>query len=158
MNVEIEHKYLLKNTLYRDMAYKTTHIIQGYLSRDKQRTVRVRVKDDKACLTVKTCNKGDTRDEFEYIIPLSDAKALLKSCIPPIIEKTRFLVNFDGFVWEIDEFTGELNGVAIAEIELPSSDTHYTLPPFAGKNVTGNPLYYNSNIHLLAGGKSTQLQ
>ena len=126
MNIEIEHKYLLRNDSYRNMAKKSYHIVQGYLSREKQRTIRIRIKDRTAFLTIKTCATG-------HIVP------------------------FGGFVWEIDEFKGALEGVTLAEIELPSSDTDYPLPPFIGKNVTGDPRYYNSNIHLLAGGKSPEL-
>lgn len=157
MNIEIEHKYLLRNDSYRNMAKKSYHIIQGYLSREKQRTIRIRIKDRTAFLTIKTCTTGDTREEFEYPIPLADAQSLLRACIPPTIEKIRHIVPFGGFVWEIDEFKGALEGVTLAEIELPSSDTDYPLPPFIGKNVTGDPRYYNSNIHLLAGGKSPEL-
>ena len=157
MGVEIEHKYLLKNDSYRAMASKSEHIMQGYLSRDKQRTVRVRIKGSEAFLTIKTCNDGDTRGEFEYAIPPDDALQLLQACIPPVIEKTRFIVGYKGFSWEIDEFAGMLKGIVVAEIELPSSGTEYPLPPFAGENVTGDPRYYNSNIHLLAAKGSTEL-
>ena len=150
MNLEIEHKYLVSDDSYKSLATNKIHIIQGYLSREKERTVRIRIADAKAYITIKTQNIGDTRNEFEYEIPMTDADILIKACIPPVIEKTRYIVPFEGFKWEIDEFKGNLNGLELAEIELPTSETKYTLPPFIGENVTGNPKYYNSNIHNLA--------
>lgn len=150
MSLEIEHKYLVTDDSYKKLAAKKVHIMQGYISREKERTVRIRVKDSKAYITIKTKNIGDTRNEFEYEIPKSDALKLLKICNPPVIEKYRYIVEFKGFTWEVDEFQGELCGIVIAEIELPTSDTVYETPPFIGKNVTGMPEYYNSNIHLLA--------
>ena len=149
MGLEIEHKYLVKNENYKNLASKVAHIAQGYLSRDKERTVRVRILNESAFITIKSKNHGDTRHEFEYSIPLEDAKELLRICLPPIIEKNRHYVEYEGFTWEVDEFLGELKGITVAEIELPSSDTQYTLPEFIGENVTDNPMYYNSNLHLL---------
>lgn len=157
MNLEIEHKYLLKNDSYHSMAVDKYHIIQGYLSRDKELTIRIRIKDDTAFLTIKTHNKGDARNEFEYPIPQHDAYLLIEKCQPPVLEKERYIVPYKGFVWEIDEFKRELSGITLAEIELPSSGTHYDIPAFIGRNVTGDPRYYNSNIHLLAKENSTQL-
>ena len=104
MSVEIEHKYLTSNDSYKEMAVSSQRISQGYLSRDKERTVRIRTKDDKGYITVKTKNIGDARNEFEYEIPFADAAALLKVCLPPVIQKTRYLVPFGDFLWEIDEF------------------------------------------------------
>lgn len=158
MSVEIEHKYLTSNDSYKEMAVSSQRISQGYLSRDKERTVRIRTKDDKGYITVKTKNVGDARNEFEYEIPFADAAALLKVCLPPVIQKTRYLVSFGDFLWEIDEFEGALEGVTLAEIELPDSNTRYPLPSFVGENVTGKPEYYNSNIHRLAKGYSNEGQ
>ena len=157
MSIEIEHKYLTSNDSYKEMAVSSQRISQGYLSRDKERTVRIRTKDDKGYITVKTKNVGDARNEFEYPIPQHDAYLLIEKCQPPVLEKERYIVPYKGFVWEIDEFKRELSGITLAEIELPSSDTHYDIPAFIGRNVTGDPRYYNSNIHLLAKENSTQL-
>ena len=157
MSIEIEHKYLTSNDSYKEMAVSSQRISQGYLSRDKERTVRIRTKDDKGYITVKTKNVGDARNEFEYPIPQHDAYLLIEKCQPPVLEKERYIVPYKGFVWEIDEFKRELSGITLAEIELPSSDTHYDIPAFIGQNVTGDPRYYNSNIHLLAKENSTQL-
>lgn len=147
MGFEIEHKYLVIDDSYKSMETESHVIKQGYLSRIPERTVRIRTIDDKGYITVKGITKGDSRHEFEYSIPFKDAKELLKLCIPPIIEKVRHLVEFEGHVWEVDEFKGNLNHVVIAEVELSSSNEKYSIPPFIGANITGDPSYYNSNIH-----------
>lgn len=146
MATEIEHKFLVANDSYRAMATGSVEIEQGYLSREPERTVRVRVKDGYGYITVKGQNRGDTRREFEYEIPVADARAMLGMCLPPVISKRRWIVPYEGHTWEVDEFRGSLSPLVVAEIELPYSDTPYTLPPFVGKNVTGNPRYYNSNL------------
>lgn len=146
MAFEIEHKYLVRNSAYRDMAVASINILQGYLCRDPERTVRVRIRNNKGYLTVKGINSGDTRNEYEYEIPVDDASEMLRLCEAPILEKTRYLVNFKGFIWEVDEFHGKREGLVVAEIELPESDIKYELPSFIGENVTGDPAYYNSNL------------
>lgn len=146
MGVEIEKKYLTKNDSYRELAYKSSRIAQGYLNRDPERTVRVRIKDDKGFLTVKGKNRGIERLEFEYEIPLADADAMLSLCSGKILEKVRYYVKHDGFVWEVDEFKGELAPLVVAEIELPSCETSFSLPSFIDKEVTGDPRYYNSQL------------
>ncbi|MGN0230748.1 MAG: CYTH domain-containing protein [Muribaculaceae bacterium] len=146
MGIEIEHKYLVVNDKYHRMASSSHRIMQGYLSREPQRTVRIRVKDNQGFITIKGKNVGDTRDEFEYTIPVDDAMQLLNMCLPTVIEKTRYLVPFDGHTWEVDEFHGARQGLVVAEIEIDSSNRQYALPPFVGQNVTGNPDYYNSNL------------
>lgn len=147
MAVEIEHKYIVTNDSYKDLATRTIHICQGYLSKDKERTVRIRIADDKAFITIKGNNNGDTRAEFEYPIPLNEAQILLQNlCIQPILEKYRHIVEFNGNTWEIDEFKGALDGLVLAEIEIPYSEYKYDIPPFAGKNVTNDVRYYNSNL------------
>ncbi len=146
MGVEIEHKYLVKNDNYKTLATSQTHISQGYLSKVPERTVRVRVRDGHGFLTVKGENHGAVRAEFEYEIPVEDARRMLKSCIPPLLEKTRYIVPFEGNVWEVDEFFGNRVGLVTAEIELKSENDSYSIPDFIGENVTGNPLYFNSNL------------
>ena len=108
MGIEIEHKYLVVNDKYRNMASSSHRIMQGYLSREPQRTVRIRVKDNQGFITIKGKNVGDTRAEFEYPIPIDDAMQLLNMCLPTVIEKTRYLVPFEGHTWEVDEFHGVL--------------------------------------------------
>ena len=150
MALEIEHKYLVISNDYKKKAKKCIPIRQGYLSRDPERTVRVRTKGEHAYLTVKTKNKGIVRNEFEYEIPLNDALQILDTCLRPIILKNRYLIDFEGFTWEVDEFLEDLSGITVAEIELPTPETPYSIPPFIGKEVTGIPKYYNSNIYMLA--------
>lgn len=146
MALEIEHKYLVVGDCYRHMASERKDILQGYLCRTPERTVRVRTIGKKGFLTVKGKNDGDTRLEFEYEIPYDDAVKLLDMCEPGIIDKTRFLVSFKGMVWEVDEFHGSRKGLVVAEVEIPYSGYEYEKPPFVGENVTGNPDYYNSNL------------
>jgi len=146
MGVEIEYKYLVKNDNYKVLATSQTHISQGYLSKVPERTVRVRVRDGHGFLTVKGKNHGAVRAEFEYEIPVEDARRMLELCMPPLLEKTRYIVPFEGCIWEVDEFSGNHDGLVTAEIELKSENDSYSIPDFIGENVTGNPLYFNSNL------------
>lgn len=146
MALEIEHKYLVKNDKYKEMSTNKQRIMQGYLSRDPERTVRIRIKGDKGYFTVKGITHGASRVEFEYEIPADDAENMLRLCIPPIIEKTRYIVPFEGKKWEVDEYSGHRIGLVTAEIELSSESETYRTPPFIGKNVTGDPAYYNSSL------------
>ncbi|MDE6637222.1 MAG: CYTH domain-containing protein [Muribaculaceae bacterium] len=146
MAFEIEHKYLVTNDSYKKLATAKFHIFQGYLCRVPERTVRVRIKEDKAYITVKGKNEGAKRLEFEYEIPKEEAMTMLEICQSPILEKVRYNVPFDGKLWEVDEFLGSKNGLTLAEIELMSEGESYAKPDFIGENVTGNPKYYNSNL------------
>lgn len=146
MAIEIEHKYLVINDSYKTMATGKVAIRQGYLNRNPDRTVRIRTLGNKGFLTVKSRNHGAERLEFEYEIPFHDAEQILSIAEPGIVEKTRYIVPYEGLVWEVDEFHGSLKGVVVAEVELPSVDTAYIAPPFIGADITGNPSYYNSNL------------
>lgn len=146
MSIEIEHKYLVTDESYKRMAFKALDIRQGYLSRVPERTVRVRTKGEKGYLTVKGKNEGDSRLEFEYEVPLADAVEMLGLCEKGILEKTRWFVDYEGLTWEIDEYHGAKEGLTVAEVEIPQSGMEYHKPPFIGKNVTGDPAYYNSNL------------
>lgn len=146
MGVEIEHKYLVINDLYKEMATDRLNIRQGYLNRNPDRTVRVRTVGDHGYITVKGLNKGDRRLEYEYEIPVKDADEIINLAEPGVVEKTRYLVPFEGLVWEVDEFHGSLLGVVVAEVELPDQNISYSIPPFIGENITGDPRYYNSNL------------
>lgn len=146
MAIEIEHKFLVANDSYKSMATGKIEICQGYLNRNPDRTVRVRTVGEKGFLTVKGLNHGAKRLEFEYEIPGQDARRLLDLCEPPIVEKTRYLVPFEDLIWEVDEFHGNLKGVVLAEVELPDIEAKYEKPSFIGTDITGNPLYYNSNL------------
>jgi len=146
MGIEIEHKFLVKNDSYRSMAVSESEIMQGFLSRIPERTVRVRVRGDKGFITIKGKGSGAAHPEFEYEVPLDDAKQMLSMCEPPVINKTRYIVMHDGNRWEIDEFHGELQGLVIAELEVVSEEYRFSLPPFVGLEVTGDRRYYNSQL------------
>lgn len=120
---------------------------QGYLSIDKERTVRVRIADAEGTLTIKGITVGATRAEYEYEIPRREAEEMLSDlCLQPIIEKTRHRVRFGGRTWEVDEFTGDNEGLVIAEVELDSEDEGVDLPDWVGDEVTGDPRFYNANL------------
>jgi adenylate cyclase len=144
MAVEIERKFLVVGDDWRNAT--AVYYSQGYLNRDKSRTVRVRIAGDQAFLTIKGITQGASRAEFEYQIPISDAKALLAICEQPLIEKYRRKITYQGFVWEVDEFLGDNLGLVVAEIELPSEKTQFEKPDWIGEEVTQDERYYNSNL------------
>ena len=146
MGKEIERKYLIDNDSWREGAYGTTYR-QGYLSTVKERTVRVRTINEKGFLTIKGITIGATRMEFEYEIPAAEATEMLDElCEKPIIEKTRYKIPHAGLTWEVDEFAGVNQGLIVAEVELESEAQAIDLPPWAGKEVSGDPRYYNANL------------
>lgn len=146
MGLEIERKFLVKNDSFKDIAISHSNIRQGYLSREPERTVRIRIKDDRGFITVKGKNLGAVRLEFEYEIPFADAEKMLGLCSGKILDKTRYNVKFGGYLWEIDVFHGLDEQLTVAEIELPSADASFEIPDFIGEEVTGNPRYYNSML------------
>ena len=142
MAVEIERKFLVDGS-----GWKTgdpTYFCQGYLNRDKERTVRIRIYGDQAVITVKGITVGATRAEFEYSIPLLDGKQMLQMCEQPLIEKNRYFVSFQSKKWEIDEFLSDNQGLVVAEIELECENESFELPPWIGQEVTDDPRYFNS--------------
>lgn len=145
---EIERKFLVRNDAYKNEAQKQTRIIQGFLNTDPERTVRVRIFGNQGKLTVKgkSNSSGTTRFEWEHSISLEDAQALLKLCEPGIIDKIRYEIPVNSHVFEVDEFQGALKGLVIAEIELTDENESFAKPEWLGKEVTGNPEYYNSNL------------
>ncbi len=149
MGKEIERKFLVKNSGYRELATESHSIRQGYLSVNPDATVRVRILDDRAFLTVKSRNRGAERGEWEYEIPLCDGEDLLKLCGGnAILEKVRYVVPAapGPLRWEVDEFGGARAGLIVAEIELPTADAPFEIPDFIGREVTGDPAYYNSSL------------
>ena len=151
MAQEIERKFLVTDTSYRDLAVKKHSIRQAYLSCRPEATVRVRIINNKAFLTVKGSTCGCSRSEWEYPIPPADAIDMLSlaDSNTVIISKTRYIVPAGTLKWEIDEFHGVHEGLTIAEIELTAEDEDFALPPFIGREVTGEPFYYNSNLSTL---------
>lgn len=148
MGVEIERKFLVTNNEWKALA-KPVLYKQGYISSDSERIVRVRVAGNKAFLTIKSKPiKGSiSRMEYEYEIPLADGEELLTTlCLKPIIEKTRTIVKWEGFNWEIDEFLGVNEGLVVAEIELPTENIPFEKPNWIGKEVSEDKRYSNSNL------------
>ena len=145
MATEIERKFLVKSEAWREGPAGVA-ICQGYLSREPERTVRVRLAGDKGFLTIKGMSRGISRLEFEYAIPPEEARQLLALCLPPLLEKVRYERWHGGYCWEIDEFEGENAGLIVAEIELPEADTAFELPDWAGKEVSDDPRYYNARL------------
>lgn len=150
MGKEIERKFIVRDASYKKLANGRREISQGYLSTTPEATVRLRIADDTAYITIKSRNHGAERGEWEYPIPATDARSMLAACgIRDIISKTRWLVPAPGgLVWEVDEFHGALAPLVLAEIELPRADMPLPepLPSFVGREVTGDAAYYNSNL------------
>jgi len=146
MGCEIERKFLVTNADYRQQAYASSHIVQGYICRTTGKTVRVRVRDDKGFLTIKgpSLDGGLSRNEWEYEIPLHDALELMKLCEEGVIDKRRYLVNCGRHTIEVDEFYGDNEGLVVAEIELETIEDVFEKPSFLGCEVTGDRRYYNS--------------
>ena len=146
MAIEIERKFLLRNDNWKNLVNKQTKIQQAYLNLDKERTVRIRIKNDKAYLTIKGITKGIERLEFEYEIPIDEAEAMMQLCHRPFIEKIRYEITINQHTWEIDEFFGDNNGLIIAEIELQNENDFFEIPDFIGKEVSDDSRYYNANL------------
>ncbi len=146
MTFEIERKFLVKNDGWKSPG-RGVVCRQGYLSRTRDCVVRVRTAGDRAYLAVKGALTEITRKEFEYEIPVADAKVLLADfCEKPLIEKIRRLIRYKGFTWEVDAFSGENEGLVIAELELEREDEPFEKPDWIGSEVTGDPRYYNANL------------
>ena len=144
MATEIERKFLVQGEAWRRGT--PVHVRQAYLSRDKERTVRVRLAGSRAWLTVKGRTRGASRAEFEYEIPLQDGEALLALCEGPPLEKNRYTVQHAGAAWEIDEFLGANAGLVIAEIEIQHEGQEFQRPSWLAAEVTGDARYFNSNL------------
>lgn len=146
MAKEIERKFKVINNSYKQLAFKNHEIVQAYLSDRKEATVRVRIRDKEAFLTVKGVNHGIERSEWEYSIPVDEARSIIKECCSDVLSKTRYLVNYGDKIWEIDEFHGHLEGLVLAEVELSAPDEPIAIPDFAGEDVSNDSQYYNSNL------------
>lgn len=147
MATEIERKFLVRNDGWRAQAQPGKRYRQGYLTSDARSSVRVRVAGDQGYLNIKSATLGITRMEYEYAIPLHDAEEMLAHLrAGPLIEKTRYLVEHAGHVWEIDVFEGDNAGLVVAEIELQSQDETFALPGWAGEEVSHDPRYYNVSL------------
>ena len=145
---EIERKFLVKSNDFKKEASKKILFIQAYLNTDPERTIRVRISDDKAFMTIKgkSSANGLSRYEWEKEISVDDAKELLEICEPGKIKKYRYLVNAGNHTFEVDEFKEDNEGVILAEVELEKEDEAFKKPEWLGKEVTGDLDYYNSNL------------
>ncbi|HEB85923.1 MAG TPA: CYTH domain-containing protein [Gammaproteobacteria bacterium] len=147
MGIEIEKKFLLRNSDWRQHADAGTLFKQGYLVGSEKSSVRVRIEGDKANINIKSATLGVRRQEFEYPIPLEDAQILLGTlCQKPLIEKTRYHVPYAGHVWEIDVFEGDNTGLVVAEIELADEEEVFARPDWLGEEVSEDPRYYNVSL------------
>ena len=148
MGIEIERKFLVHEGRWQPQQ-SGTKFMQGYLSVDPQRTVRVRLAGDRGFLTIKGESRGSVRSEYEYEIPAIDAQELLNTLtLPHIIVKTRYLEKVGRHTWEIDVFEQENAGLIMAEIELTDENDSFEMPAWAGKEVTEDKRYYNSSLSL----------
>ncbi len=146
MGTEIERKFLVGDNSWRVGAEGKLYR-QGYLSTAADRNVRVRIIGDQGFLTVKGRASGITRLEFEYEIPVEDADRMLDAlCLKPLIEKTRYKIDYRGATWEVDDFAGDNAGLVVAEVELASEDQHVELPSWIGEEVSDDPRYLNSSL------------
>jgi len=145
---EIERKFLVNSNAYKSEASKSKRISQGFLNSHKERTVRVRIIDDKGFITIKgkSSESGLSRFEWETEIPCEEAKTLLKLCEPGRIEKTRYYINVGQHIFEVDEFYGDNQGLIVAEIELAKEEEAFEKPNWLGQEVTGEVKYYNSML------------
>ena len=148
-NIEIERKFLVRGD-FRPFVSRSFRITQGYLCASTERTVRIRIKADKGFITIKgkTGNTGISRFEWEKEITKEEAENLLLLCQKGMIDKMRHEVEFDGKIFEVDEFFGENEGLLLAELELQSEDESYTKPDWLGTEVTGDRRYYNSYLSI----------
>ncbi len=146
MGREIEKKFLIADNSWQGLVAGEVYC-QGYLNSEKGRTVRVRIIGDRGILTIKGPSEAGARPEYEYDIPLDDAREILDLlCYKPLIEKIRYCIPFAGFTWEVDEFKGENEGLLMAEIELEFVGQEFAKPAWIGREVTGDSRYYNANL------------
>ncbi len=145
---EIERKFLVNSMAFKKMAKKKIYFEQAYLNTHPERTIRIRLADDEAFLTIKgkSTKNGLSRFEWEKQIPVEEAKELLKLCEPGKIEKYRYLVPEGKHTYEVDEFLGDNEGLLLAEIELDHEEEDFKKPDWLGREVTGDLNYYNSKL------------
>ena len=144
---EIERTFLVVGTGWRDQADRRERLADGLVAVTDGRKVRIRLYEDHASITIKTRRVGAEREEFEYPIPMDDARDLLaRQCGGTGIEKIRHYVPHEGFVWEVDVYEGPMAGIILAEIELPEPDTRFPMPPWLGREVTLDPAFRKGEL------------
>jgi len=150
VGIEIERKFLVSGEAWRTAAERVQPMAQGYLNDlgavehgAQKASVRVRIEGEHAFLNIKSREAGHTRQEFDYPVPVDDARQLLELCVGGLVDKRRHYVRHEGHLWEVDEFLGENAGLVVAEIELDSADEAFAHPAWLGAEVTDLPRYYN---------------
>jgi len=144
MATEIERKFLILNQDWQEHVGAEVHIAQGYLASNEFSSTRIRIQDDKANINIKSATLGISRTEFEYAIPLVDAQLMIDElCVKPVIAKKRYIVKHMQHTWEIDVFSGDNEGLVVAEIELSSPDDAFEEPSWIGEEVSHDKRYYN---------------
>jgi len=144
MPTEIERKFLLKNSSWKKLADEGTQYSQGYIVGSKHASVRVRIQGKRAYLNIKSATIDIVRQEFEYEIPFDEATEILETlCEKPLIDKVRYLIKHENHVWEIDVFSGDNDGLIVAEIELKNKDEKFIKPDWLGEEVSDDKRYYN---------------
>ncbi len=144
MATEIERKFLVLNDDWRAIVESNMQIVQAYLATNEFSSTRIRIQNDKANINIKSATLGISRTEFEYAIPVDDAQLMIDElCVKPAIEKTRYIVKHMQHTWEIDVFSGDNEGLIVAEIELSSPDEAFEKPSWLGEEVSHDKRYYN---------------
>jgi len=145
--IEIERKFTIKNDSWRQQINKSQRYVQGYLAGNERTSVRIRIAGEQANINIKSATLGIFRQEYEYPLPLEDAEKMLADlCEKPVIDKVRHFVTHAGKIWEIDEFSGENEGLIVAEIELNDIEEQFELPDWADKDVSDDKRYYNVSL------------
>lgn len=152
-NTEIERKFLVKSDAFLALANESHEITQAYLCKEPGKTIRVRIRDERAFLTIKSSRlrEGLAKFEWEKEIDFADAREMLAICLPGEIHKTRYIIPAPAYngkprCWEVDVFHGRLDGLILAEIEIGDEHEPVSLPDWIGEEVTGQPQYYNANM------------
>ncbi|MFD2147134.1 CYTH domain-containing protein [Mucilaginibacter antarcticus] len=147
MGIEIERKFLVKHDIWQQQAKPAGTVMrQGYVVNETGKTIRLRITDTKAYITFKSGTQGISRAEFEYEIPVADATELFDLFVESGIEKTRYNITYQDKIWEVDVFSGDNQGLIVAEIELDTENEKFELPPWAGPEVSDDEHYYNSSL------------
>ena len=152
-NTEIERKFLVSSDAFKVQSTESHEITQAYLCKEPAKTIRIRIRDSRAFLTIKSAQlrQGLAKFEWEKEIDLADAREMLAICLPGEIHKTRYIIPAPAYngqkrCWEVDVFHDRLDGLILAEIELGDEHEPVSLPDWIGDEVTGNPRYYNANM------------
>ncbi|MGB8702316.1 MAG: CYTH domain-containing protein [Thermosynechococcaceae cyanobacterium] len=158
MGIEIERKFLVKSEAWRSQGQGTRYC-QGYIAKTTDANVRVRIAGELGFLTLKGKAQHYTRPEFEYPIPVADAREMLALwCHPHVVEKIRYRIPIGGHVWEVDEFLGDNQGLVLAEVELRDPDEAIVFPDWLGVEVSHQSQYYNSSLAYHPYSAWTQLE